>query len=120
MQDPPVNAALKHKYALGSVVEVDVELYSPGSEASIEVSLKGTCRLVVVGHMRDCDETPLYVLSDLAVKYPIQEPVFSQDAIHYKFVATLVEFGYGEDSLRPTGETVLLMDSMGAWFKVEE
>jgi len=112
----PVEGA-KHKYELGAVVAVDVEISEPGFSTSTEVSLKGTCRLIVVGHLRDCDNTPLYILSDLAVRYPLEEETFSQPKLVYRYLATLVESGYGEESLRPTGERVSLTDTVAQWLK---
>lgn len=116
------NAATQHKYALGAVVDVDVEIWQPGFDrsASTEVSLKGTCRLIVVGHIRDCDMTPLYILSDLAVRYPLEGPAFTQSKMVYKYIATLVESGYGEENLRPTGGQVPLKDTVAQWLGAED
>lgn len=62
------NQNKKHKYPLGTVVEVDLDITSSvGKEA--KVSLKGTCTLYVVSHDRDCDGTPLYTVSDFPVVY---------------------------------------------------
>jgi hypothetical protein len=117
-----IRDAARHKYALGTVVEVDVEICESGYDrsASTEVSLKGTCRLIVVGHIRDRDMAPLYILSDLAVRYPLEEMTFSRPKLVYKYLATLVESGYGEDSLRPTGRQVPLKDSVVHWLAAED
>ena len=108
-----------HKYALGEVVEVDIEISQPRYEGGTEVSLKGLCRLLVVGHLRDRDMRPLYILADLPVKYPLTGPTFAQDKLLYKYMATLVESGYDEASLRSTGEHVCLKDTMAQWLEVE-
>lgn len=113
------NASLKHKYELGTVVDVDVEIYAPSGD-DVEVALTGSCRLIVVGHTRDCDQAPLYVLSDLGVEYPMEGGTFSQAKMAYKYVANLVEFGYGEDDLRPTGKSVALKKNMREWFEIED
>lgn len=112
--------AASHKYELGSLVEVDLEISQPGHGSCTEVSLKGTCRLLVVGHLRDCDMTPLYVLADVPVKYPLDAPPFAQELLVYKYLATLVESGYGEESLRPTGERVPLKHTVAQWLEAED
>jgi hypothetical protein len=115
------NAGVSHAYDLGTVVEVDVEIDQPGhGKKSTEITLKGTCRLIVVGHIRDCDMTPLYILSDLPVRYPLDDLTFSQPKLVYRYLATLIESGYGEDSLRPTGGRVLLKDTVQQWLGVED
>jgi len=112
---PPVE--VEHKYGLGAIVEVDVEIDEPSHGAGVGVCLRGMCRLIVVGQIRDRDRTPLYILSDLAVRYPHEEPTFSQSKLVYSYAATLVESGYGEDRLRPTGQQVPIMATVEQWLR---
>lgn len=113
------NAALKHKYELGAVVDVDVEIWQPGY-ADTEVKLKGACRLIVVGHIRDSDMTPMYILSDLPVRYPMEAKFFSRHVLVYNYVANLVQSGYEEASLRPTGMFVPIRKTVTEWLKAQE
>jgi CheY-like chemotaxis protein len=115
--EPSAAAVAEHKYPLGAVVDVDVEIDEPSHATGVHVCLKGTCRLIVVGHLRDADKTPLYVLSDLAVRYPVEDPTFSQSRLVYKYAATLLESGYEEESLRPTGGQMPLMGTMAEWLR---
>ena len=103
-----------HKYDLGTVVEVEVSIRSAG-DGGIEVDLNGTCRLAVVGHLRGSAQEPLYVLSDLAVKYPFT----SQDWTEYRSHATVVELGYAEEDLHPTGK-VRLDQNVEQWLARRE
>jgi len=113
------NAALKHKYELGAVVDVDVEIWQPGY-ADTEVTLKGTCRLIVVGHIRDSDKTPMYILSDLPVRYPVEGEFFSRQVLVYNYLAALVQSGYEEARLRPTGMLVPIRRTVTEWLKAQE
>jgi hypothetical protein len=103
----------KHRYGLGAVVEVDVSIAMPG--ASVEVDLQGKCRLLVVGHLRTSSLEPLYILSDLAVKYPVGSDDLSREMLEYEHFATLVQFGYEEADLRATGEVLPLNDTLEQW-----
>lgn len=109
------NLTREHLYPLGTIVEIDLDISQPGTEPGIEINLKGTCRLFVVGHNRDCDGIPLYVLSDIPVKFPLGAPTFSQERLVYKTLAKVVESGYGEESLRPTGMFMDLTENNRAW-----
>jgi len=95
------NLARTHKIPLGTIVEVEMELYSTSCEERIEVDLRGKCRLYVVGHLRDCDGTPLYAVSDIPVKYPVDARTFSHERMVYDAIAKVIEYGYGEEVLRP-------------------
>lgn len=114
------NLAKAHTYQLGDIVEVDLDLTQPGSEEGIEICLQGTCRLFVVGHMRDCDETPLYVISDIPVKFPLDSLSFSRERLVYRTLAKVVESGYSEDSLRPTGMSKSLSANPRSWMMPDE
>jgi len=98
------NLAKQHALRLGDVVEVDIEL-SDRHGFPTKVDLRGKCRLYVVAHMRDCDGTPLYMVSDLPVAYPLHtENLFSKERLLYRMLAVVVEHGYSEESLKATGE----------------
>lgn len=105
------NMAKKHKYPIGSVVEYDVSIYT--SDPNCEVSLKGLCTLLVVGHQRDCDGSPLYALSDIAVEYPFGGSFLL--LAKYKFFATCVQTGVCEEHLNPTGKKVKVDKDLGRW-----
>ena len=109
------NLAKQHSYQLGDIVEVDLDISQPGADEGIEINLKGTCRLFVVGHMRDCDGSPLYVISDIPVKYPINALPLSRARLVYRYLAKVVELGYMEDSLRPTGTFKTLCSDSSSW-----
>lgn len=99
------NFAQKHKYPLGTIIEVDIEINTDFGGDSY-VNLKGTSVLYVVSHNRDCDGTPLYGVSDIPVEHNCES--FSQDALLYKYIATIHQHGYSEESLRDTGKFVQL------------
>lgn len=113
------NRAKQPRYQLGDIVEVDLDISQPGTEEGIEICLQGTCRLFVVGHMRDCDGNPLYVISDIPVKYALASR-YSRECLVYRTLAKVVESGYGEDSLRPTGRAKSLLENTNAWLKSNE
>lgn len=95
---------LVHKIPIGALVEVEVQIYSTGTSGS-EVDLKGKCKLVVIGHQRDCDGTPLYGLSNIPVEYPTGG--LTQEALVYNTFAKVRVDGYGEESLKWNGSTVV-------------
>lgn len=107
------NLEKKHKYPLGTIVEVEVSIIE--DSAGAEVSLKGICKLFVVRHHRDCDGTPLYILSDRPV---IDKGwiAFSEGWRQYKVFTNVWVHGYSEDSLKPTGKYLPLMNSFQAFF----
>lgn len=103
---------LTHQIPLGSLVEVDVKINEGFADA--EINLTGTCKIYVVGHMRDCDGTPLYILSDLPVHYPRHN--FSREWFTYKAISHVYLTGYSEESLKPTGKAVTLSKSIAEHF----
>lgn len=88
---------LQHNIPLGSLVEVDIEVVQHGSDG-VEVNLKGRCKLFVVRHHRDCDGTPLYVLSDIPVVVPTQ--TFSDQWFKYQAIAQVYQTGINESRLK--------------------
>lgn len=80
---------LTHKISLGQIVESEVEE---------EMGYKGKVKGIVVGHSRDCDGTPLYILSDLAVRYNPYHDILER--LEYKKWAGFVTGGFSERSLR--------------------
>lgn len=110
---------LEHKYPLGTLVEVKVSIVdgeSSGDTGSV-IDLHGTCKLYVVGHSRDCDGTPLYELSAIPVHPPSAR--LCTDAGLYRIFAKCWVWGYGEESLKPTGESKELIANLreytGLW-----
>jgi hypothetical protein len=116
----PNNLARKHRYPLGAIVEVSLALAHQGIEEDIEINLRGTCRLYVVGHMRDGGSSlPLYVVSDLPVQYPLNRAMFDLGRLMYRYMAHVVEYGYGEDVIKPTGKERVLYASINAWLQAQ-
>jgi len=111
-ESPPITP---HQCSLGAIVDVYLDLNRPGHEDEIVVRLRGQCRLYVVGHMRDSDGTPLYVLSDIPVVYPTTTSMFDGAKMMYRYLAQMLEFGFGEDSVLPTGQVRKLYDSIDLW-----
>lgn len=104
----------EHKYGLGTVVRVEVEIFHPGDHG-VEVNVKGVCCLLVVGHVRNSEQQPLYILSDLPVLYPTDAEIMSSARMQYRYFANLVEFGYSEETLAPTGTEQPLADTIANW-----
>jgi hypothetical protein len=110
------NSEKQHECALGDVVEIDFSLHYPrDQEFGVEVNLEGMCRLYIVAHQRDCDGTPLYMLSDIPVLYPKETPLWSHQRLLYRSMAHVVEHGYGEGSIKKTGKHAELYPSISAW-----
>lgn len=104
---------------LGDVVNIDLELFYPGVQDGIEVNLKGRCCLYVVGYMHDSEGSPIYVLSDIPVEYPVDDalPADTPPAkLQYHFRAR-VEYGHGETSVSRTGRHRELFSSIDAWLE---
>jgi len=96
---------MSHKLSLGQLVEVEIDntiTHKAVDESSVSAVIKGTMRLFIVGYMRDCDGTPLYIIGDFPVKYPnIDEAGSSINAsIYYKRFCNYVSMGHSEDSLK--------------------
>lgn len=60
-----------HKIQLGQVVDLTIDdgcaslnIHKDINGNEVSLHIRGTVRLIVVGHHRDCDGTPLYILSD--------------------------------------------------------
>lgn len=87
-----------HTYPLGTIVQVELDQDLPGLEEPIQVSLKGRCTLYVVGHARDVDGLPTYVVSDLPVQFPTSGDFTHPDRLLYRAHANVVEHGlYGHE-----------------------
>lgn len=73
------NMELQHKYPIDTLVEVKYDTWH-GEGACTKIH----ARLFVARHIRDCDGTPLYILSDTPTKHWIQHPseVFFTDHKH--------------------------------------
>lgn len=104
------NMEKSHKFPLGSLVEVEVSIYDPGY-----VDLKGKCLLFVVKQGRDCDGTPLYLLSSIPVIYP-ESKILSPENNLYKAVAKICEFGYSEDNMELKGSAIKLYEDIREYF----
>lgn len=119
------NLAIQHKVPVGALVEVEVDDYGGAyfrdgaggwrrarwneeteeNPAHGETWMKGTARLFVVAHRRDCDGSPLYTLA----KCPVNEwetvppeVAFGPDIMKRILAQAMYEIhnGYGEDSLK--------------------
>lgn len=115
------NSDRPHEFELGEIVEVDVDHDWPGSVEGdgILVKLSGRCRLYVVGHMRDCDGTPIYMLSDLPVRFPMESAAFAIERLTYKYLAHTLESGYSGDALTKTGSTRALYPTLRQYIDSE-
>lgn len=104
---------LSHKIPLGAIVEVNVKIYSDCPSVGTELKLTGRCKLMVVKHHRDCDGTPLYVLSDIPVVSPEMKDgdIFGKYKIFSKYFGS----GYSEESLTFTGEVKKLYNNLHDW-----
>lgn len=119
------NAKLEHELPLGAVVEVnfddsapekvyrrkdgDVIATVPGTASEpyeeIVIGFRGVQYLVVVGHNRDCDGTPLYILGVGRTEYP---PVDTDlpTKIKYEFFGGKTFGCWSGTSLKDTGGRV--------------
>lgn len=96
-----------HKYPIGTVVKTTLSAtMNIEREGGKEICLgvKGSARLIVVGHHQDCDGTALYVLADKAIETPKTHSIV--DGMKHRSFCNLVVNGYDEQSLKPTGEFV--------------
>jgi len=97
---------LEHGIPLGAVVEArakpcwDIFCTGAGEEVVIGTEEEITLRLYVVGHTRDCDGTPLYVLSAA----PIGIPDTPCGLMNYSLFTSFVYDGVSEGDLTDTGE----------------
>jgi hypothetical protein len=98
---------------IGTVVDVVIDMSQPGTEDEIEINLSGPCRLFVVGHDRAGDGTPLYTLSDIPVRYP--DASLTEERLVYRSLATVLEAGYEESLLTPTGQSRMLFLRVKDW-----
>jgi hypothetical protein len=114
----------KHNIPLGSVIEITLDEYegwkpetaptlTPDKEYRIErveLFIKGTARLVVVGHRRDNkDGTPVYVVSTRPIGMGIGER-----GIYYQYASFFLT-NVEEWALRPTGKIVEIYESVKAY-----
>ena len=106
----------KHEFELGQLVILntwydewccgDILRSSQGKE--ICTGIKGKVKLIVVGHSRDCDGTPLYVLSSKSIGY-ISGYESVKQQISYKRWVNLFITDISEDHLQECfGEKVEL------------
>ena len=105
-----------HNIALGQVVELDVDveespmrIYRLGSDKKeVLIGFTGTLRLVVVGHLRDCDGTPLYGLADQPVLLPESKSVV--DNMKHRRFMNYVSCGHSEESLTVVDGEILQVE----------
>jgi hypothetical protein len=101
------NLEKKHNIPIGSIVEVYVNVeHQNATYPDVQVNLSGKCNLIVVGHTRDCDGTPLYTVADipyapLGMKYSKQ-----REELLVESFAHCVKVGYAEEDLKDTGNKV--------------
>jgi hypothetical protein len=106
----------RHNIPLGAIVEIirddenasnclsNEEIVKTKDGKEICIGILGTIRAFVVGHSRDCDGTPLYILAFHPIKYPIEEKTFSPLKNFYHFWVKYVSHGWPEDSLNQIGQ----------------
>lgn len=103
-----------HKYELGTVVATEVRIQASG-DGGVEIALAGHCCLIVVGHLLSPASEPLYILSDIPVRYPMGVDPWSIEAMRYRSSAGLLEFGYAETDLAPTGGPIALHEDISLY-----
>lgn len=91
------NLKVQHNIPIGSLVEVKYDTwYGDG------VCEKVHARLIVVGHHRDCDGTPLYVLANKTaetLEYLAGHFLGSATSFYISMVADVYQTGLGEQDL---------------------
>lgn len=99
-----------HSIPIGSVVDLkwdhgcaSLNIHKDREGKEVALSVNGTIRLIVVGHHRDCDGTPLYVLSDIPVK--LQDWTF-REYMHYRMWSHFVTHGWSSGRLTGIGRTI--------------
>lgn len=100
------NLAQPYELSVGDIVEIEIDHDWPGIIAAdnIKVKLQGRCRLYIVAQLRDCDGSPLYMMADIPVAYPLDTLPLAPPRQLYKSIATLVESGHGERDVIKTGQ----------------
>lgn len=124
---------LQHRHPLGQVVVLKTwhsnqdefvlgEVLKGQEDQEIVTGFQGKIKLIVVGHNRDCDGTPLYVLSvkpigfpqlgyydeqNHCMVYPDGRGGLDHDFRYRRWVSFFVT-GIGEDNIEPTEEFIPL------------
>lgn len=89
------NLELKHNIPIDSLVEVKYDSwYGDGA------CIKAHARLWVVGHHRDCDGTPLYILADKKIDTLLHLAQYYHTSVdHLGIYGNVYETGFSESSL---------------------
>jgi len=104
---------LSHNIPVGAIVEIpnfnrffeeQTTGRWPDTKAieGTQIEIEGRARLYIVGHTRDCDGTPLYMVSAAPIGFPSSIP----DRMKYALLARFSDSGYSEESLVDTGHRV--------------
>lgn len=107
---------VKKLIPLGALVRVKVDLSCHNTEV-VELDIAGMCKLYVVGHLAaDSSGTPLYMVSDLPVVYPVEMAAHSWPRTLYHSLAALVDYFYEHD-VQTTEQHQTLHPTIDAWFQ---
>lgn len=123
----------QHTIPLGQVVDVEIDttlnciaerVMDPVTKMQkvvgqeIVLSIKGTARLIVVGHGRDCDGEPLYHLANRAIALPHHEsPQYLRQRFEYGKWAEQIHINYGISSLTVVEGQKVELRSLDQWLK---
>jgi hypothetical protein len=104
------NLAKRHHYPLGTVVEVDLRAPGYFEDPQGPEPPRVRTHLIVCGHGRDCDGTPLYCLGDRPYP-PLTDkdyPMLTKDQLvaYIKFFHPFTSNHHGEWGLKDTGNKV--------------
>lgn len=96
----------QHKYPLGQVCELTLNGNSnlgiehvDGKEICLKIT--GKAKLIVVGHLRDCDGSPLYALSDQPIAFShANKPGSIAKTFKYRQHCKFLTFNHHEASLK--------------------
>jgi hypothetical protein len=106
----------KHEFEIGQVVILNTwhdewccgKILRSTRDKEICTGIKGKVKLIVVGHYRDCDGTPLYVLSSDSIGYISGYESVKQQTSYKRWVDLFIT-GISEDHLQECfGEKVEL------------
>jgi hypothetical protein len=107
-----LNLSLEHLYPIGTLVDIKYDRWF-GDGACI----KAEARLWVIGHHRDCDGSPLYILADKRKEMydALREGLGIEDTWYNKnLTCNVYEHSVGEESLTPVEVTEEVKRGVGA------
>lgn len=118
METASIDKTGAHRFPLGSIVRVNVDLSR--EDKKIKIALEGVCQLYIVGHITDSSGTPLYIVSDLPVAYPIDNKAQSLPCLEYRSFATIVEYFFEEDIQLLDKPSQPLCQTIEEWLRKEQ